>query len=97
MRIEDIVKLTKRYERLEQVSQSLEKNLNRLGEKTKENSEWIKNVYLVVSDGKYEGEEISFGGLDDIIALPQITDFVSTILTMTKSEMQEIKKQLENQ
>lgn len=42
MRIEDIVKLTKRYERLEQVSQSLEKKLNRLGEKTKENSEWIK-------------------------------------------------------
>lgn len=96
MQIEDIVKLTKRYERLEQVSQSLEKKLNRLEEKTKENSEWIKNVFLVVGDGKYEGEEIYFGGLDDIIALSQITDFVSTILMMIKSEMQKIKKQLEN-
>lgn len=53
-------------------------------------------MYLVVSDGKYEGEEISFGGLDDIMALSQITNFVSTILMMIKSEMQEIKKQLEN-
>lgn len=95
MHIKDIIELTKRYERLEKISESLTDKLKRLDEETKGDTKWIKSISLIISDGNYDGEEISFGGLAEVMSVVHIKTFVLENLDKINSEMKEIKEKLE--